>query len=309
MRRLYDIRDVLRLSGRKKLIVCPLPTHIHKHRSASFSIFTTSEGFQKFRCHGASCGKEGDVIDLIGYISFGNSYNPKSGEDVQRALALLTGHTRINPPKQETTKAPTLSNGLYKLYLPAGAEVVAYGKKRGLTEETLTRFSVGQARTSTTWMTMPALHGNKLMGIKMRNLNAKDKRDRFRSADGSVAGLFGYNFVNGTTQPVAIVKGEIPVMLLSQFGILACAPTGGEGSYYKHEELLYPLAFAKTRIVIGDNDADRDVREKIHLATQRRASIFQAKMYLPPDPFTGVDDWLLAKPEEALLAIRGWLGF
>jgi hypothetical protein len=305
MARLFDIRDVLHLNGRRKVIVCPLPQHVHHHRTPSFSIFTTPNGKQRWKCFG-NCSLEGDVVDLIGFIQV-PGYQPKNGEDVKRALAILTGGTQINPPKPETTKAPTLSNGLYKLYLPVGEAVVEYARKRGLTRETLEKFSVGQNNTSVTWMTMPAIHGEQLRGIKMRNLDAKSKRDRFMSAAGSVVGLFGYNFINETHEPVAIVKGEIPVMLLSQFGILACAPTGGEGSYYKHEELLYPLAFAQKRIVIGDNDQDPEVREKMQLAARRRGEIFRAPVWFPPSPFTGVDDWLLAKPEEALPAIKHWL--
>jgi len=234
-------------------------------------------------------------------------YNPKDKDKIKEAIALLTGGMRINPPKPETTKAPTLSNGLYKLYLPVGEAVVEYARKRGLTRETLEKFSVGQSNTSVTWMTMPAIHGERLMGIKMRNLNARDKRDRFRSVDGSVDGLFGYNFINGTLEPVAVVKGEIPTMLLSQFGILACAPTGGEGSYYKHEELLYPLAFAKKRIVIGDNDQDPEVREKMQLAARRRGEIFRSPVFFPPEPYTGIDDFVLAEPEVAVPLIKSWM--
>jgi len=305
MSRLYDIRDVLHLSARKKTIVCPLPQHVHKHRTPSFSIFVTPGGIQKWVCHG-SCNQYGDVIDLVGFMSIAG-YDKKNGDHVKQAIALLSGGTAINPPKPETTKAPTLNNGLYKLYLPVGEQVIEYAKTRGLTRETLEKFSVGQNTTSTNWMTMPSLHGTRLMGIKMRNLQARAKRDRFMSVPGSIDGLFGYNYVDGITKPVAIVKGEIPVMLLSQFGILACAPTGGEGSYYKHEELLRPLAFAKKRIVIGDNDTDPGVRAKMTLAARKRAEIFRAEMFLPPDPYTGVDDWLLAKPDEALSALQHWL--
>jgi hypothetical protein len=305
MRRLFDIRDVLHLSARKKTIVCPLPQHVHHHRTPSFSIFVTPDGYQKFRCHG-SCGAEGDVIDLVGWLEV-PGYDPKNGDRVKEALALLAGGTPINPPKPETTKAPALNNGLYKQYLPVGEQVLEYARKRGLTRETLEKFSIGQNVTSVNWMTMPAIHRNRLMGIKMRNLNSRDKKDRFRSVEGSVDGLFGYNFVDGATQSVAIVKGEIPVMVLSQFGILACAPTGGEGSYYKHDELLRPLAFAKKRIVIGDNDIKPDVREKMQLATQQRAKIFRAEMYFPPENMKDVDDWILAKPEEAIPIIKGWM--
>jgi hypothetical protein len=305
MARLYDARDILHLNGRKKTIVCPLPQHVHHHRTPSFSIFVRPDGRQKWVCHG-NCGLSGDSIDLIGYLSV-PGYNPKSGDDVKRALALLSGGTRINPPKPETTKAPMLNNGLYKLYLPVGEQVVEYAKERGLTREVLEKFSIGQNTTSVNWMTMPALHGNKLMGIKMRNLNARSKKDRFMSVPGSIDGLFGYNYVDGATQPVAIVKGEIPVMVMSQFDILACAPTGGEASYYKHDELLRPLAFAKKRIVIGDNDEDPKVRAEMQAAAQRRAEIFRAELYFPPAGMKDIDDWILAKPEEAIPTIKGWL--
>jgi hypothetical protein len=302
MARLYDIRDILHLNGRKKTIVCPLPQHVHHHNTASFSIFTTPEGRQKWVCHG-NCQQSGDSIDLIGFTHV-PGYDKKNGDHVKQALAILSGGTRINPPKPETTKAPTLPNGLYRRYLPAGDAVANYAATRGLTRETLDKFSIGQDGH---WMTMPAIHGEQLRGIKKRNLKARDKRDRFMQVAGSIDGLFGYNFVDGTRQPVAIVKGEIPVMLLFQFGILAAAPTGGEGSYYKHEELVYPLAFAARRIVIGDNDVDPAVREKMQLAARRRGEIFRAPVFFPPEPFTGVDDWLLARPEEALPTIKRWL--
>jgi hypothetical protein len=96
-------------------------------------------------------------------------------------------------------------------------------------------------------------------------------------------------------------------MLLSQYGILACSPTGGETSYSNHAELLKPLAFARKRIVIGDNDEDPGVREKIISATMRRTEIFRATMFLPPDPYKGIDDFVLAEPEIAVPLIKSWL--
>src|SRR5690348_11407496 len=129
IRRLYDIRDVLHLGAHKKIIVCPLPQHVHHNRTPSFSIFVTHEtNTQKWKCHG-NCSLEGDVLDLVGYLHV-PGYQPKNGEDVKRALAILSGRTQINPPKAETTKAPTLNNGLYKLYLPAGSEVIEYARRR-----------------------------------------------------------------------------------------------------------------------------------------------------------------------------------
>ena len=89
------------------------------------------------------------------------------------------------PPKPETTKAPALKNSLFRTYLPAGEAVLTYAKSRGLTQETLDRFCVGQHQTpSAMWMTMPTIHGERLMGVKMRNLNATDKRRRFAQIPG-----------------------------------------------------------------------------------------------------------------------------
>jgi hypothetical protein len=307
MRRLYDIRDVLHLNIKKKVIVCPLPQHAHHSMTPSFSIFVSGNGVQKFHCFG-NCQAEGDVIDLVGFLNI-PGYQRKNGEHVKQALAILSGGTRINPPKPETTKKPMLPNGLYKKYLPAGEEVIKYAAERFLTPETLRRFHFGQHNSGTiTWMTMPTLHGNQLRGIKLRNLNAANKKDRYRNIDGSIDGLFNYNEVNGTTQPVAIVKGEIAAAVLCQNGILACAPTGGEGSYYKHEEHMRVLAFSPQRIVIGDNDIRPDVRDKMQLAALKRKEIFKAAgLYFPPDPFVGIDDFVIAEPEVAIPMIQEWL--
>lgn len=307
MSRLFDIRDVLHLNARKKVIVCPLPQHPHHHRTPSFSIFTTPAGKQRWKCFG-SCGLEGDVVDLVGFLDV-PGYNPRSRDDVKRALALLTGGTPINPPAQVTTKKPQIPNGLWKRYIPAGDDVVQYAAKRFLTSETLERFHIGQLETfSTRWATIPTLHGEQLRGIKLRNLNSVEKKDRYRSVEGSIDGLFNYNEVNGTTQPVAILKGEFATMTLSQFGILSCNPTGGEGSYYNHEEFLRPLAFSRRRIVIGDNDTRPDIRAKMQAAAAQRKEIFKAAgLYFPPDPFVGIDDWIIAQPEVAVPTIKSWM--
>jgi hypothetical protein len=264
-------------------------------------------GIQKWTCHG-NCQQYGDVIDLVGFMHI-PGYRKDRGDDVKRALALLSGDIPMNPPKPETTKKPTLPNGLYKQYLPTGPEVIAYAKSRFLTSETLKRFHFGQHNSGTiTWMTMPTIHGTQLRGIKMRNLNARNKRDRYTNVPGSIDGLFNYNEVSGTTAPVIVAKGEIAAATLCQFGFLACAPTGGEGSYYKHEAFLEPLAFSSRRIVIGDNDKDPGVKEKMLLAAHRRKEIFRAAaLFIPPDPYIGIDDFLIAEPEAAVPIIKSWL--
>ena len=304
--RLYDIRSILGLGDNKRVIVCPLPQHRHQHNTPSFSIFTAHGGRQKWVCHG-NCQQSGDSIDLTGFLKV-PGYDKRNGDHIKAALAILSGSTPINPPKPETIRKPHLPNGYYKSFLPAGEEVMKYAAERFLTSETLRRFHIGQHCSGTAvWMTMPTLHGEQLRGIKMRNTRSRTKKDRYSNVEGSVGGLFNYNGVNNTTGPVLIVKGEIAAMILSQHGILACAPTGGEGAYFKHEELLMPLAFAAKRVVVGDNDDRPEVREKMVQAARRRAEIFKAELRLPPDPYVGIDDFVLAEPAVAIPAIREWL--
>ena len=306
--RLFDIRTILSLPDNKRVIVCPLPQHRHQNNTPSFSIFTSNtDRRQKWVCHG-NCNQNGDAIDLIGFLRI-PGYDKRNGEHVQAALAILQGTTVISPPRPELQKTPTLANSLYKKYLPAGPEVLKYAhEKRFLTSETLQRFKIGQHHVGDrVFMTMPTLHGEQLHGIKMRNIKAQGKKDRYFNEPGSVAGLFNYNGVTNTTQSVLIVKGEIAVMVLSQFGILACAPTGGEAGYWKHEELLLPLAFSARRVVVGDNDERPDVREKMVAAARKRTGIFKAEMRLPPDPFIGIDDWLLAQPQITIPIIQSWM--
>jgi hypothetical protein len=307
MRRLYDIRRVLGLPENKKVIVCPLPMHIHSNNpTPSFSIHVTRAGVQKWNCHG-TCGNSGDVIDLVGFMQI-SGYQPKNGEHVKQALALLAGTISICPPPVVRKVEFILPNCAYKKYLPVGDQVVEYARTRGLTRETLERFQVGQnTLPSANWMTMPTIQKGRLHGIKMRVAGNANRRFRFMQVEGSVEGLFNFDKVNETRQPVAVVKAEITTMLLDQHGILACAPTGGESAYYKHEDLAAALAFSARRIVIGDNDENLKVRVKMQEAAARRAKLFLADLKFPPEKYKDVDDWVRAEPRAAIQTIKSWL--
>jgi hypothetical protein len=293
---------VLGLSERKRVIVCPLPHHPHHNNSPSFSIYV-EHGIQKFRCHGA-CNSGGDVVDLIGFLFIGN-YQPNNTEHVKRALTLLESGYKICPPKA-APRVPALSNTAYQDFLPPGAEVIEYARSRGLAPDTLKHFNVGQSGMwSKTWMTMPAFHMGRLMGVKMRNLNATSHKDRYTSLPGSIGGLFNYNDVFYETGPILIVKAEIPAMLLWQHGLKACAPTSGEAS--AEAELYSAMVWSRKRVVVADNDRDERVRAAMDKAAARRAEVFHAILRRPPEGWKDVDAWLLDEPEAALREVRRWL--
>ena len=304
IRRLFDIRVIVGMAGTaKKVIVCPLPMHPHSTHSPSFSVFTSQKGVQLWKCHGA-CGLQGDVLDLIGFSKI-PGYDAHNGDHVRQAMTLLTTIHEIHPPKKEKKVLP-LSNDVYRRYLPAGNEVMTYGAKRGLTSETLEYFAVGQFDTPTThWMTIPSFDGSRLVTLKMRNVNSTGPKDRYQNFPGSQTSLFNVNQVRNERGRVLIVKGEIVVMLLKQHGFLATAPTTGENN--TEENWYKDLMFCEKRVVVGDNDPNPKVREKMVAFTKTRADVLRAELQFPPEKYKDLDQWILAEPGIALPIIQGWL--
>ena len=83
--RLYDIYVVLKLDPSKKVHLCPF--HEHTSYTPSLGVTHFDDGRERFTCFGI-CGKQGDVIDAVGYLNIPN-YEPHNGELVARAIGLL----------------------------------------------------------------------------------------------------------------------------------------------------------------------------------------------------------------------------
>jgi hypothetical protein len=304
-RKLYDIFAVLGLDSTKRSIVCPMPQHIHQNYTPSFSIFTKPDGTQYFRCHG-SCNLDGDVIDLTGYLRISN-YDPHDGEMVKRAIALLQSGYQVSPPKVKKARIARLPYETIRNMPEPDNEVLAYAlEKRGLTDNTLHQFGVKMyENTGRKYMAIPTFHFGELVGIKLRNVRSTGKHDRFLLYPGSTTGLFGYSKVFANSAPVLIVKAEIPVMLLYQYGIHACGPSGSEN--VNRAELFKPLAWAVKRVVVKDNDRNPKVRAKMDEYAAQRAKAFHAELKAPPDTVKDIDEWILRDGEEAIETIKGWL--
>lgn len=303
IRTIYDIHSVLGLESRNKKIVCPLPGHIHRSNTPSFHIWN-SHGYQKFQCHG-NCGKWGDVIDLVGYMQMGD-YDPQDPNKVKQAIALLTNGHPISLPKIEDPP-PELQPGCWRKYLPPGPEVIQYAYQRGLTDETMIHFKIGQYKH---FMSIPVFENGAIRMIKFRNTRKDaDDRDfdhlRFWAAKGSVKSIFNLDEVAFTTKPVLLLKGEIPTMLAWQHGFHACGLSTGEASdigNWSHYFVVAPKI-----VVVGDNDRDPGVREKMSAKTFERAEMLTGVAKFPPEKHKDWDDWLLASPDEAIAETKRWL--
>ena len=93
-------------------------------------------------------------------------------------------------------------------------------------------------------------------------------------------------------------------MLLDQYDILACAPTGGEKMLV--DEYSRALAFCSRRVVVGDNDRDPEIREKMQTAARERADTLHAELRFPPKEYKDIDEWILAD-DTAIQTIRSWI--
>lgn len=284
----HSIQNVL--GTNKRIMVCPLPTHNHKNNTASFSIFWHG-GVQLFQCHG-NCGQRGDVIDLVGFLRI-PGYDPHNIDMLRRALELVD--SKYETVELIPQKEATLNGDEWRDYLPVGDEVITYAATRGISEETLKNFRIGQ---NDNWMTMPAFENRRLVGIKMRNIHPG--KNRFIQLAGSHQALFNYDQVNLTSQSVLVVKGEIPCMLLSQNGILACAPTGGEGGGGWRKDWQTALALANV-VVVGDND------EPGRKFAPLRAASLHGTVRFPPEKYQDIDKWILADQEKAIAEINRWM--
>lgn len=308
VRQLHDLivlveREGVKLkgSGTTKWGICPFPDHPHKNLTPSFSIYWVGDR-QRFKCHG-TCGRSGDVVDFVGYMD-NLSYNKRDPAQYMKACGLLEHGFRydVSPP-EKPPPSPTLPNWLADDCLPANSTTIGYMLSRGVGVDQIKKFKIGQPiplmeedpynlRDHRKWVTLPTIHGDELIGIKLRN--RYHEKIRYLQITGSRKGLFNFNAVSGTVDNVLVLKGEIAVMVADKLGFLACAPTGGEGSYM--EDVIDALTFANV-VVVGDND-NRQFAE-------RRADQLKAKVKFPPWAWNGWDDWARAD-RRAIEITRSW---
>ena len=296
VRRIYSVRSVLGISDRTKKVVCPLPQHAHSSYTPSCSIFRGRDGVERFECHG-NCNLSGDVIDLIGYMQLPD-YEPNNPTSVSEAINLLTSGYSITMP----TKPPAekfLAPNAWRKYYPPGPDAVDYARSRGIERKTLGYFKVGEHKK---FLAMPTFEDGILKAIKFRNMTNVGLR--FYAETGSVGSMFNHDSVVYQTEPLLIVKGEIPCMVLWERGIHCCALTGGEAMHI--ETWLPKLALAKIRVLVGDNDRDPRIRDRMQSYTKQSAEALRANVAFPPEEFKDIDDWVLADPN-AIDTIKGWL--
>ncbi len=141
-------------SGRGfKAIRCPF----HQDDSPSFSVYMGKDGNWYFKCFGASCGKSGDVFDLVGFQIYGLGWNARNKDQFKEVLKTLDSSIQFEipaeirnmKPREVLTVTPLLQMALqgaaavYGDYLHHSEDALSYLRDRHIGDKMMRKYRFG----------------------------------------------------------------------------------------------------------------------------------------------------------------------
>lgn len=135
---------------------------------------------------------------------------------------------------------------------PPASAVHAWLVGRGLTDETIAAFKVGEMeRDGKHFAVLPYLRDGEFVNAKYRDV--ADKRGMRQEKDAEPC-LFGWHLIDPRARTVAITEGEIDCMTLHQVGIPALSVNAGAGNHQWIENDWDRLERFSEILVCFDND-------------------------------------------------------
>ena len=247
-----DIAQLISDSGREvtysRNIRCPF----HDDTTPSMRLYQDGH----FHCF--ACGAHGDSLDWVGYLLFGQGYDPS--KHLREVIDHLGGlgieklpwlPPRATPIKRPKVAARQMGERAMQYHAAQADHSSAYWHERGLTDETITKFALGwDGRTQR--YTIPAIYRGLCFGIKKRrSLHEERQPEKYLQEYGSRVGLFNSDALNATDW-VVIVEGEIDCMTMDQWGYPSVTTTGGAGTFRPHWARFF--AHCRNVYYLGDND-------------------------------------------------------
>lgn len=164
-------------------------------------------------------GDKGDILDLWVKVR---------GVSVAAAMAEAKQYLGIRDTMPEKPQQAFKRPQKPKCQTPK-AKVQTWLNSRGLTDETLAAFKIGeQLRDGKAYAVFPYLRDGELVNVKYRNV--AEKRD-MRQEGGAEPCLFGWHLIDPNARTVAIAEGEIDAMTLHQCGVPALSVNAGAGNH------------------------------------------------------------------------------
>lgn len=275
-----SIEELVRQTGQEPTYRRNLHCPFHADSTPSLHIYEDGG----WTCFG--CGKHGDSLDFLGYLLFGDGYDPalhlRDVIDHVGALEIrpLPVRAAIERPKVAARELGELAASYHRNLTNAAR---AYWQSRGLDAETITRFMLGWDAMSERY-TIPATYRGLCFGIKKRA--SKPAGEKYIQQAGGRVGLFNSDVLNATDYCV-ICEGEIDCMTLDQEGVPAVSSTGGASTFRAHWARFF--AHCKHVFVCFDND-EAGRLGALHV----RGIMPRARLVAVPDGYKDINEWALA---------------
>lgn len=162
-------------------------------------------------------------------------------------------------------------------------------KGRGIEEETIVAFRIGEVRRShVVYAVFPYLRDDEYVNCKYRNI--VDKRD-MRQESGAEPCLFGWHLISPQARMVAICEGEIDAMSVHQAGVPALSVNAGAGNHQWIDTDWERLDQFSDIVVCYDND---EAGRKGAAEAARRLGVDRCRLVAWSDGCKDANDVLLA---------------
>lgn len=184
--------------------------------------------------------------------------------------------------EQDFHQSPVIYKEVPEKVLNPSKEVLDYLHSRGLTDQTISNFKVGQ--NSKGEIAFPYILNKKLVNIKSLAIERTDGKKNMHNIIGAKPSLFNQDNVEGDT--LVITEGEICAMSLWQYGIKnVVSVQNGAGDQKSIAESWDWLSNFKTIMIAYDNDpAGNEGAERL----ANRLGRHRCYRVIPPD---GRNDW------------------
>ncbi len=290
-----------RRGGRGLWWRCPF----HEDANPSFTIHDR-EGRQRWKCFG--CGEHGDAPALamkLGGMTFPEAVRFLTGGHAPSgSRSLQSPKTRPTPevkPERRSEGMPEadalalVGAAAARLWVPEGAEALAYLRGRGLADATIRAAMLGwapriEARTrdgrpyTASGLIIPWHSGDRLALVKVRQPEGRRPKyvETFRNPDRPPT-LFPSPETIRPGRPAILTEGEFDALLLGQaLGELAAVVTLGSASGRPAPDILTALSAAPAWYIATDADGAGD------RAAASWGGYARARRIRPPEPFK---DW------------------
>ena len=225
-------------------------------------------------------GETGDILDLWASVR-----GLSIAEAINEAQAYMGVRESMPDREEKSYKRPSKP----KCQTPK-SEVKAWLNSRGLTDETISAFKIGeQLVNGKSYAVFPYLRDGELVNAKYRN--PSEKKD-MRQEGGAEPCLFGWHLIEPKCRVIAICEGEIDAMSLHQCGIPALSVNAGAGNHQWIENDWVRLdRFSEILVCFDDDEAGKKGAAEVikRLGNDRcKSVIFPAK---------DANDWLMKGAE------------